>query len=235
MAGRPVAARGGGGLLYGLIAFVIVAVAGIGGFVWQLTSNEALRSASDSNARRLTQYGTPLPYYLNEATARGSSAFSVMQKDIEDLAFLTTGKRDAVRPAIVESSNRLLQEVAATTPSGTIEASDTLHTALRKLHTAYVDLQAKHVAQSTDLEEQRLHNERLLEGLGPGMHAFCGIPSTFFVQGLSDSVILDCARRIMDTLGEKAILNVGDILPINGDIEQVRRVAEMVESLNKGA
>jgi uroporphyrinogen-III decarboxylase len=77
--------------------------------------------------------------------------------------------------------------------------------------------------------------ERLLDGLGPGMHAFCGIPSTFFVQGLPDSVILDYALRIIETLGEKAILNVGDILPINGDIEQVRRVAQMVEYLNTDA
>jgi hypothetical protein len=73
--------------------------------------------------------------------------------------------------------------------------------------------------------------EDLRDALGEGMHAFCGIPSTFFAQGLADEVILDYARRIIDVLGEKAILNVGDILPINGDIEQVARVAEMVAGL----
>jgi len=73
--------------------------------------------------------------------------------------------------------------------------------------------------------------EDLRAGLGDRMHAFCGVPSTFFVQGLPDEVILDCARRIIDTFGESVILNVGDILPINGDIEQVARVADMVNSL----
>jgi len=71
----------------------------------------------------------------------------------------------------------------------------------------------------------------LENALGPGMHAFCGIPSTLFVQGLPDRVILDYARRIIDTLGEKAILNVGDILPINGRIDEVEKVAEMVRGL----
>jgi len=73
--------------------------------------------------------------------------------------------------------------------------------------------------------------EDLRAGLGDRMHAFCGVPSTFFVQNLADEVILDYARRIIDTLGPKVILNVGDILPINGDIEQVARVAEMVNAL----
>jgi len=73
--------------------------------------------------------------------------------------------------------------------------------------------------------------EELAAAVGAGMHAFCGIPSTLFAQGLPDDMILDYARRIIDALGEKAIVNVGDILPINGDIEQVARVAEMVESL----
>jgi len=71
----------------------------------------------------------------------------------------------------------------------------------------------------------------LTNALGLGMHAFAGIPSTFFAQDLPDSVVLDYARRIVDTLGEKAILNVGDILPINGNIDQVVKVAELVNLL----
>ena len=165
MAGRPVAARGGGGLLYGLIAFVIVAVAATGAFVWQLTGNEALRSANESSDRKLRQYGTPPQYYLNEASARGSDAFSVMRKDFEDVAFLVTGKREAVRPAIVETSNRVLQQIASTTPAGTVEPSDTLLTALRKLHTAYVGLRSEHDELKTDFAESRLQNERAVEGL----------------------------------------------------------------------
>lgn len=163
MAGRPVAARGGG-MLYGLIAFVIVAVAALVGFFLQLTSNEALRSSNDSLQRKLNQYGTPSQYYLNEATARGSSAFAVMNGDLEDLALLTTGKKDALRPAIVESANHLLEQVASTTPPGTIEPSDTLLTALRKLHAAYLGLKKEHTDLTTDLAEQRDENESLRAG-----------------------------------------------------------------------
>lgn len=73
--------------------------------------------------------------------------------------------------------------------------------------------------------------EDLRDALGPGMHAFTGIPSTLFAQGLDDAVILDYAGRIVDVMGEKAIMNVGDILPVNGDIRQVAEVARLVSAL----
>jgi hypothetical protein len=165
MAGRPVAARGGGGILYGLIAFVIVAVASLGAFIWQLTGNQALQDSNDNQARRLTQYGTPPSYYLDEAGARGSSAFAVMSGDIEDLAFLITGKKEAVRPAIVESSNRLLQRIVETTPPGTIESGDTLHAALKKLHGAHLELREQHTELTANLDESQLENQLLREGL----------------------------------------------------------------------
>ena len=58
--------------------------------------------------------------------------------------------------------------------------------------------------------------EDLAAALGPGMHAFCGVPSTLFAQNTPDETILSYAKRIIEVLGPKAILNVGDILPING-------------------
>jgi len=164
MAGRPVAARGGDGILYGLIVFVIVAVASLGGFVWQLTANKALQDDNDNKARRLTQHGSPPSYYQDEASARNSRVFAVMGQDIEDLALLITGKREAVRPAIVEASNNLLRQIAEASP-GTIEAGDTLLTALKKLRGAYVDLTTKNAQLTTDLEEARLENQSLKEGL----------------------------------------------------------------------
>lgn len=164
MAGRPVAARGGNGILYGLIAFAVVAVAALGGFIWQLTSNKALQSENESVSRRLRQYGTPPSYYLDEATARSSNAFAVMSKDIEDLAFLTTGKRDAVRPAIVESSNQLLKRIAEASPD-TVNPGDTLLTALKNLHGAYTDLKNRHTQLFTDLEDLRDESRSLKEGL----------------------------------------------------------------------
>lgn len=164
MAGRPVAARGGGGMLYGLIAFVVVAVAGLGGFVWQLTANKRLQSEIDSAKRRLSQYGSPPDYYVKEAEARRGSVFAAMNKDLEELALLVTGKREAVRPAIVEAANALLAEIASTSP-GTIEAGDTLLTALRKLHGAYVELSKAQQQLRLDFEELQLARQALEEGV----------------------------------------------------------------------
>jgi len=164
MAGRPVAARGGNGMLYGLIAFVIVAVASLGAFVWQLTANKALQSENENASRRLTQYGQPPSYYQEEATARGSKVFTVMNDDLEGLALLVAGKKEAVRPALEQAANQLLRNIADTSP-GTIEAGDTLLTALRKLHGAYVALEDKQRQLLTELEEARLENQALGAGL----------------------------------------------------------------------
>jgi cell division protein FtsL len=164
MAGRPVAARGGSGILYGLIAFVIVAVASLGGFVWQLTANRQLQDENESAVRKQKQYGTPPSYYVQEASARNSSVFGVMQNDLEELAFLVTGKREAVRPAIVEGANKLLQEIAADSP-GTINPSDTVLTALWNLHGAYMDLRRKHTQLTADLQDLRNENRDLAVGV----------------------------------------------------------------------
>jgi hypothetical protein len=163
MAGRPVAARGGGGMLYGLIVFAIVSVLCLGFAIWQLTNTKKLESDATSKARRLEQYGSPPPYYLDEATARNSSAFAVMNEDIRQLAKLIAGKTEAVRPALVESANKLLKDIAGDTAA--FEPGDTLLTALKKLHGAYAGLSNKNTQLNTELEESRLENQSLKEGL----------------------------------------------------------------------
>ena len=57
--------------------------------------------------------------------------------------------------------------------------------------------------------------------LGPGQYAYCGVPSTFFAQELPDEAILESARDIHAGVGDRLIMNVGDVLPPNGSIEQV--------------
>jgi len=63
--------------------------------------------------------------------------------------------------------------------------------------------------------------EELAEALPEGMKAYCGVPSTMFCQQLPEEEIFAFADRIMNALKGRGILNVGDILPANGDIRQV--------------
>lgn len=62
--------------------------------------------------------------------------------------------------------------------------------------------------------------------LGGGQYAYCGVPSTLFTQGLEDRVIIESAEEIYGALEGKLILNVGDVLPPNGDLQQVIELGE---------
>jgi len=67
-----------------------------------------------------------------------------------------------------------------------------------------------------------------LAGALPGhMACYCGVPATLFCQHLPDEEILSFGRRILDAFAGRVILNIGDILPANGDIEQVVRLGEL--------
>jgi len=71
--------------------------------------------------------------------------------------------------------------------------------------------------------------EELAEALGDDMRAYCGVPSTLFVQGVDDEVITAFGRRIIDAFHRKVILNVGDILPPGADIDQVVALGKAAE------
>ena len=62
--------------------------------------------------------------------------------------------------------------------------------------------------------------------LSEKMYAYCGVPSTYFVQNLPDEQILASAEEIVSALRGRVILNVGDVLPGNGSLRQVIRLAE---------
>ncbi len=163
MAGRPVAARGGNGMLYGLIAFVIVAVLALGGFIWQLTSNKDLQAAAERAQQRLSKLGQPPAYYEQEATARNSKVFAIISQDIENLALLVTGQRTAVWPAISQAANKLLADVAAQT--GVVDPGDTLLTAIKKLSAGYAELADRNKQLAAELAQMRTENDQLKEGL----------------------------------------------------------------------
>ncbi|MFB3892104.1 MAG: uroporphyrinogen decarboxylase family protein [Phycisphaerae bacterium] len=62
--------------------------------------------------------------------------------------------------------------------------------------------------------------EELASAMPPGMSAYCGVPATLFCQRLPTERILAFGDRIARALRGRGILNIGDILPPDGDIEQ---------------
>jgi hypothetical protein len=74
--------------------------------------------------------------------------------------------------------------------------------------------------------------EELAEALPDGMVAWLGVPSCLFCQGVPTEEILAFGQRIIDALAGRVILNVGDILPPNGDFSQVVALGELVAEHN---
>jgi hypothetical protein len=150
-------------MLYGLIAFVIVAVASLGGFVWQLTDNKELQTARDRAQSRLDQFGNPPSYYADEANARNSRVFAVMEDDLKALAELASGQAEAVRPAIAAAAARLLKQVAAASPA--VNEGDSLLGALSNLHEDATKLRDQNVALTAELEATRQAKQQAEENL----------------------------------------------------------------------
>jgi hypothetical protein len=69
--------------------------------------------------------------------------------------------------------------------------------------------------------------EELAAAIGERLRVWCGVPATLFCENIaSDEAIRAYARRILDTFGPRVILNVGDQLPPNADLEKVRLLAD---------
>ena len=75
--------------------------------------------------------------------------------------------------------------------------------------------------------------EELAEALPEGMVTYLGVPSSLFCQGLPTEEILAFGERIFNALAGRVIINVGDILPPNGDIYQVIALGEHVKIMNR--
>lgn len=69
--------------------------------------------------------------------------------------------------------------------------------------------------------------EDLARALGPDLKAYCGVPSTLFCTNTPTEEIVSYGRRIIARLSPNVILNVGDILPPDGDIDQVIALGQM--------
>lgn len=162
MAVRP-ATRGGDGMLYGLIAFVILFVASLGAFIWQLTNNKELETKLTSANKQVRDFGEPPAYYKDEAQARGSSVAATMDTQLKSLATLISGKVDMLPPGLEAESRRTLKQIADANP-GLINANDTLLTALNKLGTGYSKKDQALSAMKAERDELATMNESISAG-----------------------------------------------------------------------
>lgn len=166
MAGRPAAVRSGGGgngLLYGLIAFAIVSVLALGGFIFALTNLQQAKDEAAKLGQRLRALGSAPPYYADEATARGSNAFAVINADFEDVAELVTGNRASVRPAIQAEARRVLATVAQAHPQ--VAAKRSLIESITSLSALVGEMKAEKAATAEQLAALQAEREALTAGL----------------------------------------------------------------------
>lgn len=73
--------------------------------------------------------------------------------------------------------------------------------------------------------------KELASATNPNMHCYCGVPSTLFVQHLPTDEILKHGKNIVKAFNKKVIVNVGDILPCYGDIEQVIELGKIINNI----
>lgn len=168
MASRPAPRRASGpgltGLHYGLISFVIISVASLGGFIWQLTRVKALESEAQVATKRLREQGSAPDYYVNEAANRGSTAIDVLDDDRKKLAQLVTGTPDAYARNVEADVATLLTNVDATNKH-TINKSDTLVTVIRKLDQALTKARREASERTNDVSNLQAENQALAESI----------------------------------------------------------------------
>jgi len=64
------------------------------------------------------------------------------------------------------------------------------------------------------------------------MSCYCGVPASLFTTGTPLSKVADFAERIVQAFDGRVIVNVGDILPPNGDIQAVIEIGRRLERIS---
>ncbi|MGE5549663.1 MAG: uroporphyrinogen decarboxylase family protein [Bacteroidota bacterium] len=73
--------------------------------------------------------------------------------------------------------------------------------------------------------------EELAVAAGEDLHCYCGVPATLLTQRLPTREIVNFGLRIAKAFRNRVLVNIGDILPPEGDIEQVIELGKAVQSL----
>lgn len=155
MAGRPAPSRGGGltGLHYGLIFFVFVSLAALGGFVFQLTKVKEAVARADRAESRLDKFGTPPSYYDDESARLNRKTFDVMENDLNRVATRVVGQ-EAVGKAVAERVDAVVRKVAGDFPD-LVNPADPLAVTTLALHQALTTEQANNEAMRMAIVDQQ--------------------------------------------------------------------------------
>ena len=76
--------------------------------------------------------------------------------------------------------------------------------------------------------------EDLASVLGPDLKAYCGVPATLFCTNTPTDEILAYGARIVEALDPDVILNIGDVLPPDGNIDQLVALGEEMSGGSQG-
>jgi hypothetical protein len=63
------------------------------------------------------------------------------------------------------------------------------------------------------------------------MSCYCGVPASLFTTGAGRGIVAEFGERIARAFGGRVIVNVGDILPPNGDVDAVIALGERISSI----
>jgi hypothetical protein len=73
--------------------------------------------------------------------------------------------------------------------------------------------------------------EDLAKAILPGMTCYCGVPASMFVGSYTKEEVCEMGRRIARAFDNRVFVNVGDILPPNGNIDLVIAVGEALAQM----
>lgn len=166
MAGAPRRVSGGGltGLHYGLITFVVISVACLAGFIYQLTIVKGFEEEAQRHKKRLESYGEPPAYYQDEATARRSTVFSVMDGDRRALVTLVTGVPEDVAASVKQQTDLVVDQVRLNHP-GVVNEGDALLTVIRNMDRRLTAARREAENRAEEARKLQQENQNLAESI----------------------------------------------------------------------
>ncbi|MHB9034377.1 MAG: uroporphyrinogen decarboxylase family protein [Anaerolineae bacterium] len=102
--------------------------------------------------------------------------------------------------------------------------------AMKPLLNVIRDVPFDGIEAATPLPQGDVTLEQIKYALGD-MILLDGIPAIYFLPTFDEPTLLDCVKRIVDLFYPRLVLGISDEIPPDGDIERVRKVGELAQTL----